>query len=268
MRKERCVSDADLSRFRPGHGWLSVLSPVLALGRLPGTAPPRFAGQEGAAPGQFAGLLNISRPSRTTRKRAARCIAWPFPSWWRCGWYGGIVAGRFHPMPEYISIESFHAAMGRAIAEWASVEDAMRDLFTRLVVCGVTGRGMVLSSDAIFIPSMIFYSSTNFRSRLELMGRIFDRLIEDEALRSEWNAIINNANRLYAKRNIIAHGATWGNEAEGLTHIGWSPLEGKKMKMLSFQQVNEAAESFSKYAERVGDLAIAANHHLAARAGR
>ena len=97
------------------------------------------------------------------------------------------------------------------------------------------------------------------------MGQIFHVMIQDETLRKEWSAVRNKANLLYGRRNVIAHGTTWGNDPAGLTEIGWSWFTGKGHTMMTYKQVKEAIVSFTNYAERVTNLAIAANKHLAAR---
>lgn len=166
-----------------------------------------------------------------------------------------------------ITFEQFHEAVGSGLSKWALVEDAFRNLFSRLVICAVTGGGMLKANpDGHWVLGNVFHSSTNFRARIELIDQIFRFLIQDAALLAEWNAVKNKATRLYPRRNILAHGMVWGNASEGALCIGYSIFdEGKRDVIMKYQQVCATAPSFQRYAERVDALAIAANNHLASR---
>jgi hypothetical protein len=165
----------------------------------------------------------------------------------------------------------FYAALGHAIAQWSRVEDALCDLFIRLTICGLTGAGLGLGADkrhatgeGHFLLGNVFYSSTNFRSRLELLGHMIDRLVRDDALLTEWNAIRNKATKLYARRNVLAHGAAWGGDNAGLETMRYSVFS-MQDQVMDFQQMEQAAPSFIKYAERITAFVINVNAHLAAR---
>jgi hypothetical protein len=164
-----------------------------------------------------------------------------------------------------ITFEQFHEAAGRAMAAWAKAEEALRDLFTRLVTCGVTGGGVLESHpDGSWILGSIFYASTNLRARIDLLDRIFRRLIAETELLTEWNSLKNKTPLLYARRNVLAHGHVWGNNS-GASFMGYSIFDDSKRKTMTHAQVCAASESFERYADRISALAIAANHHLAAR---
>ncbi len=117
-----------------------------------------------------------------------------------------------------------------------------------------------------FILGNIFYSSTNFRGRLDLLDHMFKRLILDPALAAEWRAVKNKASILYARRNVLAHGMAWGNETAGLDRMRYSIFSTQGQSM-DYQQMIYAAPSFCRYAERITQLAINANAYLARRKG-
>jgi hypothetical protein len=107
------------------------------------------------------------------------------------------------------SSTEFYEALGLAIVQWNRVEDAFCDLFFRLTVCALTGRGMGMgkekempTGEGIFILGNVFYSTTNFRGRLDLLDHMMKRLVHDQLLRAEWNAIKNKAGKLYQRRNV------------------------------------------------------------------
>ncbi|WP_309602914.1 DUF4395 family protein [Sphingomonas sp.] len=115
-----------------------------------------------------------------------------------------------------ITFNEFHEASGAALAQWATVEDAFCDLFTRLVWCAVSGSGMReqdhCSTDGFWVLGSVFYSSTNFRARIDLLDRNFRFLVKDAALLSEWNAVKNKhfASTLGATFLLTAKfGETW-----------------------------------------------------------
>jgi hypothetical protein len=169
------------------------------------------------------------------------------------------------------SSTEFYEALGLAIVQWSRVEDAFCDLFTRLTICGLTGRGLGLGKDkekatgeGHFLVGNIFYSTTNFRGRLELLDHMMERLVHDEPLQAEWNAIKNKAGKLYARRNILAHGAAWAGEHCDPEMMHYSVFSMQTQEM-TFQQMQEATPSFYHYAERVTQLAIGVNAHLAGR---
>lgn len=169
------------------------------------------------------------------------------------------------------SSTEFYEALGVGITQWSRVEDAFCDLFSRLVVCGLTGRGMGMgkekespTGDGMFILGNVFYSTSNFRGRLELIENMMEKLVTDEEVLAEWNKVKNKAGRLYARRNVLAHGAAWSGDKcdpEFMTYSIFSTQD----QRLDFQQMQEAAASFYKYAERITQLAIATNAHLASR---
>jgi hypothetical protein len=164
-------------------------------------------------------------------------------------------------MPKPITFSQFYEANGTALAAWVAVEDAFCNLFTRLVICSVTGRGVLVSADdGLWVVPSIFHSSTNLRSRID---RIFRHLIKDEYLITEWEAITEKSRTLYGRRNVIAHGHVWGN-SDGAHCVAY-PLHADRRKRMSYQQTCGASLSFRKYQERIERLAIASHDILAAR---
>jgi hypothetical protein len=170
------------------------------------------------------------------------------------------------------SESEFYERVGLAIVQWSKVEDALCDLFVRLTVCGLTGGGLGMGKDkempegeGMFLLGNIFYSTSNFRSRLDLLGKILKRLVKSTTLLTEWNAIFNKANLLYKRRNVLAHGAAWSGDncdPEFMRHSIFST----QLEQLDFEQICEATESFVKLANRIQDLTIAVNKELAGRA--
>lgn len=165
----------------------------------------------------------------------------------------------------------FYEAVGLAIVQWSKVEDSFCDLFTRLTVCGLTGGGFGMgkekewpTGDGIFLLGNIFYSSSNFRGRLELLDNMMKRLVLDETLLAEWNAIKNKAGRQYQRRNVLAHGAAWSGDKCDPEFMQYSVFSTQVQKM-DFQQIRDATASFVRYAERITKLAIGVNGSLASR---
>jgi hypothetical protein len=118
--------------------------------------------------------------------------------------------------------------------------------------------------EGFFILGNIFYSTSNFRGRLELTSHIMDRLVADIALKAEWNAIKNKAGRLYQRRNTLAHGAAWSGDASDPEFMRYSVFSVQDQSM-NYEQMCEATPSFFNYAERIRKLAIDVNAHLASR---
>lgn len=173
---------------------------------------------------------------------------------------------------EPITYAQFYEAVGAAVTTWGRVEDKFCDLFVRLTVCALTGGGFAMGEEkrtpegeGIFLLGNTFYAGTNFRGRLELINHMFRRLIRDETLLAEWNAIKNKAGRLYPRRNVLAHGQVWGNESGGPHSMRYSIFEGIKRDEMDFRRICAATPSFDRYADRIEKLAIDANAFLARR---
>lgn len=169
------------------------------------------------------------------------------------------------------SSAEFYEALGLALSRWGMVEDALCDLFIRLVVCGLTGRGFGMgkekelpTGDGVFLLGNVFYATTNWRGRLEMLSNLMDKLVTDQALLSEWNAIKNKSARLYPRRNVLAHGMAWSGPNSDPETMNYSIFSTQRQTM-SFQQICAASASFQRYAERITKLAIGANAHLASR---
>ena len=155
-------------------------------------------------------------------------------------------------MPKDNTAAEFYEALGLAIFQWSRVEAAYRDLFTRLVLCAISGGGIGNPTDeGFFILGNVFTSTSNFRGRLDLLDHMMKRLVRDEALLAKWNAIKNKAGRLYARRNILAHGEAWhGENSEAPNFIRYSIFSTNDQEM-DYQQILQATPSFFNYAERV-----------------
>ncbi|WP_340316650.1 hypothetical protein [Rhizorhabdus argentea] len=114
---------------------------------------------------------------------------------------------------------------------------------------------------AIWVLGDVFYSISNLGARLAMIDKIAPRIVTEDELLREWSAIKNKVNELYKRRNILAHGMVWGNDAP--SSLGYS-MFGKKEHM-EYLQVQQCAVSFKNYADRIERLAIAMNKHLAER---
>lgn len=163
-------------------------------------------------------------------------------------------------MADPVPFAEFYEAVGRAQTAWVRVEDALRDLFTRLVVCSIHGTMLTAGPQSAWILGSVFYSSTNLRARLKMVTDVIERLVTDADLRSEWNALRNKVNVSYKRRNVLAHGAVWGNSA------GASPIQGSMFdsdrSSLTYERVCQCTPSFERLAARIEELAIAVDTHL------
>ena len=171
-----------------------------------------------------------------------------------------------------ITYAQFYEAVGSALATWGRVEDKFCDLFTRLTICSLTGKGLGMGKEKVmpagegfFIVGQIFYGGTNFRGRTELIGHIFRRIVFDPALLAEWNAVKNKATRLYARRNVLAHGQVWGREEVDPSYLRYSIWEQMKRGEMDYARICAATPSFARYADRIEQLAIDANAYLSRR---
>jgi hypothetical protein len=160
-----------------------------------------------------------------------------------------------------VSFEEFYMATGKAIAAWQALEDALCDVFSRTVICTIAGT-MLGNPIANRLIGGIFYSSTNFRSNLNMIESAIEMTINDEEIKAEWNAIRNKALTLYKRRNTLAHGHVWGNEA-GASSVAASLFNANARNHLNYEQVCASQRSFSRLAERSTTLAIRINHFLA-----
>lgn len=120
------------------------------------------------------------------------------------------------------------------------------------------------NGEGMWTINEIFYSTSNFRGRIEMLDRMMVRFVRDDALMSEWNAVKNKSTRLYARRNVLAHGMVWAGNDPGTEIMGY-PLHSPQKQQLNFEQILQAKVSFCRYEKRVSELAIAVNQHLANR---
>ncbi|MER8672967.1 hypothetical protein [Mesorhizobium sp. M0037] len=159
----------------------------------------------------------------------------------------------------------FYEAIGLAVTQWSRVEDAFCDVFCRLVLCAISGKGTGNpTGEGYFILGNVFYSSTNFRGRMEIMDHMVGRLVlKEPALLAEWNRIKNKASVLYARRNVLAHGTVWGSQEPET--IRYSIFDSKARQEMDYTRICAATPSFSRFAERITAFAIAVNAHLAGR---
>ena len=169
-------------------------------------------------------------------------------------------------MPKPITYPQFHEAMGSALTAWTAVEDAFCDLFTRLIVCAVTGKGIdpMRNYDGYKIVAGVFHSTSNLKAKIEMIDRIFQKLVTDADLLTEWDRIKDKQRTLYGRRNVMAHGHVWGNAHADFVAYPFH-AESRRTR-LTYMQVCGQTPAFKQYEARITALAIAANALLAARA--
>lgn len=156
----------------------------------------------------------------------------------------------------------YFEAVGRSITAWQEVENQLTGLFSRLLVCAFHGTLSRATFDHHWIAGNILNSITNVNTRLDLVDSTFHRLVADEALRTEWNALRNRIKEKYKQRNALAHGTAWGND-EGMSLLG-SPMFSSRQQHYRAAQVKTWEGSFKALAARTEGFAIAVNRHLVA----
>jgi len=163
-------------------------------------------------------------------------------------------------MPKKVPYKTFYAATGEANASWQAVEDRLCDIFSRTVICSISGTMReTFHPNATWMVHEVFYGSTNIRARLNMITSMLERVVEDENIKTEWTSIKNKTLKLYKRRNIIAHGHVWGNE-EGASSVAQSIFSGPtSKKYMSYVEVIAITKAFEQHAERCEKLAIAIN---------
>lgn len=164
---------------------------------------------------------------------------------------------------EEISSE-FYCAVGRATTAWQLVEDGMRDVFSRIVFCTIVGtanHNYAAHPKALWIVSGIFYSSTNIRARLDMIGEMIDQTVADTTLSDGWGALRNKILRIYKRRNTLAHSHAWGNDVQGITSLR-PDLFVRNARSMNLSQILAAELSFRKTSDQLIDFANALNRHL------
>lgn len=161
---------------------------------------------------------------------------------------------------EKITFEEFYAATGEANSWWYSVEDAMRDLFSRLLIISIAGSVPAARIDAHFSAGAVFFCSTNMRSRLEMIDLVLSLFnIKDDSILSKWEKLKKSIWRSYGRRNIIAHGAVYGN-ADGASIVMTDVY--RPPKTLNYHQVVMCRLAFELLGKRLRQFAIEVDHYL------
>ena len=163
-------------------------------------------------------------------------------------------------MTKDVPIEQFYEAVGKASSAWVSVEDAMLDVFSRLVLISIAGTALSPKPEGHWVIGNIFYASTNLRGRLDMIGQIIDRLVADEDLKLQWKTVDNKISLLYKRRNVLAHGAVWANESGASIIMG--SIFSSQRRSLDYAQTCACALSFRKLADRISAYAVAVNASL------
>lgn len=104
------------------------------------------------------------------------------------------------------------ALVGEAISEWSFVELTLCNIFTVCVTscptkAGPDGYVTMIDSQ---VPTAIFYSVENFRSKLGMVeSALFARICERDAwaedIRTEWGRLKEKVRKLSLRRNKLAH---------------------------------------------------------------
>jgi hypothetical protein len=155
--------------------------------------------------------------------------------------------------------EEFYCAVGRATTAWALVEDALFDLFSRLVTWHLT-KSARPAGQSHFILGLVFYSSTNLRGRLDLLEKIIEKSVTEPDLLKEWKSIRNRVNTIYSRRSTLEHSHAWGSS--GSLSILIPSIFAGSSKEMNYQQIVAAYDSFRRSAQRIENFAIAVNRHL------
>lgn len=164
------------------------------------------------------------------------------------------------------SLEEFHAAIGLAILNWSRVEAAFREVFIRLVLCGLSGKGLgEFQGEGFFLLGTVFDTTGNLPGRLSLIDHMVNRLVSDDTLRAEWKSIKKQSVDLLTDRNVLVHGEAWDREESGLPQYMRYSLFSKNDKEMDFEDVVRVASRFLEYADRINEFAKNANAHLARR---
>lgn len=164
------------------------------------------------------------------------------------------------------------ALVGEAISEWSFVELSLCNLFT---IC-VTPTSSHPDDDAqavvyidFQVPTAIFYSVENFRSKLRMVDAALEARISgsDERsveLRTDWAALSKKTRKLSLKRNRLAHWTvTPAYYDDGISNPaklmppygspGWWSETGSNPpgKHMSSKEVNDIVLAFSELDEKL-----------------
>jgi hypothetical protein len=164
-------------------------------------------------------------------------------------------------MHKSVPFDDFYCAVGKASTAWMALEDAILDVFARSVLYSVGDGLSNRKPHAMFVLGNIFYASTNFRGRLKMIADVLNRIVTEETITSEWNAVSNRLLKLYKRRNVLAHGGVWGNGAGASCIMG--SLFDTGRKQLTYVQVCACERSFRDMSKRLQLLAVSIGSHLA-----
>ncbi|MBO6816492.1 MAG: hypothetical protein JJ891_16680 [Rhizobiaceae bacterium] len=168
-------------------------------------------------------------------------------------------------MNNQVPFEQFYEATGRANAAWQHIEDGICDIFSRTLICSISGTMKTFHPNAMRLTYGIFYASTNIRTRLGMVTTLVNELIDDQEINNEWRSINNKTLNLYKRRNLIAHGYVWGNQ-EGASLVRGSIHQVSHNNYgLNICQVKASEIAFKKLGDRSCDLAIKINKYFSAR---
>lgn len=163
-----------------------------------------------------------------------------------------------------VTWEEFYEAVGRGMSAWAGVEDALCDVFCRIMTCCIGGDMKAGTHENLRLVGNMFNSITNIPARLAMLDDMVAAEITDATLTAEWRSLRNKVADNYKRRNVLAHQGVWGSgtgSGEGASFLR-GPFWSAKRTMYDFKQVSSWSSSFKALEERTTEFAIAANKWL------
>ncbi|MBI1198536.1 MAG: hypothetical protein GC203_11795 [Phenylobacterium sp.] len=160
-----------------------------------------------------------------------------------------------------VTWEEFYEAIGRGMTAWSGVENALCDVFSRILICCIGGGMKAGTHQNLWLVGNIFNSITNLPARLGMIDDMVQREVSDPALLGEWKTLKNKVGTLYKKRNVLAHCGVWGSgtdSGEGASFLR-APFFSSKDEVYGFQQVTSWPSSFKALEDRTTEFAVAVN---------
>lgn len=136
------------------------------------------------------------------------------------------------------AMDSLYRALGRAVAEWAYVEDHLSGWF--LILTGV--------SDAL-LASRIFFTPNSFKGRLDLLRTALESSNASEAQKKFAHAAMKKAEAYNEFRNALVHGrAAWHTDNRRAEAHIVSPGMARAPISIGVPQIDRAAINFHELA--------------------
>jgi len=100
----------------------------------------------------------------------------------------------------YYEEKEFYYALGRAVSQWADVEDRLYLLYQKII-----------NSDNFFGMSASYFSNINFSNKFDMVDKVLRASHYDESILKEWGKISERIRKKNIHRNRIAHYSTTFN---------------------------------------------------------